>query len=505
MTATSSAQHDERRQSHDVRERNGGSSSAAVRWLVRFSFAGLVCATTATMFADVSPEQIGAAAIVLLIVLLLGKVPVAIALSVPGIVGLYAMHGEGAIENVLSDVPYNTVASWTLSVLPMFVLMGLLLVKSGISTKVYIAARHWLGWLPGGLAIGTTAAGAGLAAVSGTSLGTTYALARIGIPEMLRAGYHRKLAVGSVAIAGLSGQLIPPSILLVVYAGVAQVAVGPQLIAGIGPGVLLAVCFSLAMLLACIVRPRLVEAREGAAAYGTGNATPLWSQRVRSIVSVWPVPMLVAAVLGGMFAGVTTATEAGALGALGALALTFWYQRGCRPWKVVYDAVAETIEVIGAIFFLLIGALIFSRLLAVTGLARAFSEWVTNTDLSRVEFLVVIAIAYFVMGMFLDPLSMLLLTVPLLLPTVGALEISQLWFGVFAVLLAELAVLTPPVGILAFIIHGITRDSRVNEGHVITLGDIFRAIGWLLPVAFVVVLLLIVFPGISTWLPSLMQ
>lgn len=478
-------------------------SSAVTRWLIRLLFLSVVVGSVATMFADVPRETVGIAAIVLLLALLLAKVPVGIALAVPGMLGLRAILGGLALENVLTELPFDTVASWSLSVIPMFVLMGMLLANTGISTRIYIAARHWLGWLPGGLAVGTTAVGAGTAAVSGTSLGSTYALARIGIPEMLRAGYHRKLAIGSIAVSGIIGQLIPPSVLLVVYAGIAQVPVGQQLIAGFAPGLLLAASVMATVVVACMLRPRL-DGREAPDAAATPSRMVTWGQRLRSVVDIWPVPVLIFAILGGIFSGALTATEAGAAGAFGALLLTLWYRRGDGPFRAMWHAAGDTSRAVGAIFLVIIGAMIFSRLLSVTGLIRGFTDWVVTVGLGRVEFLLILLVAYLVMGMFLDPLSMMLLTVPLLLPTVEALGISLPWFGIFTVLVAELAVITPPVGILCFIIQTITRSPEVNCGREITLGDVFRSVGWLLPVAFGVVGLLILFPEIVTALPNRM-
>lgn len=477
------------------------SAPPRTRWMIRLAVIALLAGCAVVMFADVSRETVGFSAIAMLLVLMFIKVPVAVALAIPGILGLYALRGERAAVNVLASVPYDAVSSWSLSVLPMFVFMGLLLWKSGVTTKIYDAARYWLGWLPGGLAIGTNAAGAGLAAVSGSTLGTTYALARIGVPEMLRAGYHRRLAIGSVIVAGLPGQLIPPSILLVIYAGIAQVPVGPQLIAGIGPGIVIALCCGAMILALCIVKPSLAGRDRG-----TDGETPTvtWGQRWRSILAIWPVPVLITAVLGSMFGGILTATEAGAAGALGALLLTVYYQRRNRPLSAVTEAATETVRSVGAIFLLLIGAYVLARLLAISGIATGFSEWISALGLGRTDFLLMMMLAYLVMGMFMDPLSMMLLTVPLLIPTLETLDISLLWFGVFAVLMGELAIITPPVGILSFVIHDIAKEPAVNQGQTITLGDVFRSVLWFLPIVLVFAGILIAFPQIATFLPELM-
>lgn len=467
-------------------------------WLPRLVAVGLLVTLTGLMFGPFVREAVGGFAIAMMLVLIFLKVPVGIALTAPGLLGLVALRGSDAAISLLGTLPYNEVGTWQLSVIPMFVLMGLLLWKSGITEKMYDAARHWLGWLPGGLAIGTNTAGAGLAAVSGSTVGTTYALARIGIPEMLKSGYDKRLAIGAVVVAGLPGQLIPPSIFLVVYAGIAQVPVGPQLIAGVGPGLLVATCFGLMILALSVVRPSLAghghQARE----------TVPWGVKLRSAASIWPVPALIAVVIGGMFSGVVTATEAGAAGAFGACLLTLWYRRKDKPLGAVTGAATETVATVGSIFLLLVGAYALSRLLAISGIGSGFSTWVSDLGLGRVSFLLLLVVAYLVLGMFMDPLSTMLLTVPLLIPTLTAMDISLLWFGVFVVFMAELAIVTPPVGLLSFIIHKIAQDPEVNQGQRISLGDVFASIVWFLPVTLVICVLLILFPEVATFLPDRM-
>ncbi len=469
------------------------------------AFLVALAVTVGVMFAEVQSEVVGISAIGLLLVLMFAKVPVAVALAVPGVVGLYALHGERALMNVLASVPYEAASQWTLNVIPMFVLMGMLLWKSGISTRLYTAGRQWLSWLPGGLGVATSTAGTALAAVSGSSIATTYTLARIGIPEMLKAGYHRRLALGSVAAASLPGHLIPPSILLIVYAGVAGTPVGPQLMAGVGPGLLIGLSCGLLIAVLVTVRPSLGGRERRAARGGSSfDESISWSQRWRSAVSVWPVPVLIVVVLGSLYSGVFTATEAGAAGAFGALLLTLWYQRSNNPVRVLASAVNETVRSVGAIFFLVIGAFIFARLISVTGLSSTFAELIVDLGTGRLSFLLLLVVGYLILGMFMDPLALILLTVPIFIPSIEALGISPLWFGVFVVLMASLAIVTPPVGILAFIMHNITKDPAVNQGHNISVGDVFRGVSWFLPIVIMAVLVLIAFPQIVNYLPSRM-
>lgn len=487
----------------------------AVRWALRAGIALTLAACTVLVIGPFTPGTVGGAAIAMMLVLILLKVPIGIALAAPGVLGLFGLYGFAAAENLFGHLPYETVASWEYSVIPMFVFMGLLLWKAGVTEQLYAMLRRRISRVPGGLAVVTNGAGAGLAAVSGSTVGTVHALARIGIPEMLRAGYDKRLAVGAVVAASLPGQIIPPSIFLVIYAGLAQTPVGPQLIAGIAPGVLLVLCMAGTVILLCTLRPalggraaRVAEAenalapqsKEVGAAPDTQAAPVVPEQRMH----LWPLGLLAVAVLGGMYTGAVTVTEAGAVGAAGAVLLTLWYRRGDRPLATVAAASAEALKSMGSIFFLFIGAMALSAVLAVSGIGPGFAEWITGLGLSRVEFLLIVLAAYLVMGMFMDPLSIMLLTVPLLVPVLGDMGVSPLWFGVFAVILAETAIITPPVGVLAFIVADIVREPEVGLGQDIGLGDTFRGIALFLPTVAALCILLILVPGIATFLPDRM-
>lgn len=466
---------------------------------------GLAILATVNIFTLPTREGVGLAAVALMLVLMFMKMPIAFALMISGVVGLFSVSGFRAVESVTASTPMSATASWSLSVLPMFILMGMLLAASGSTTRVYNAARLWLGWVPGGLAFGTNVAGAGLAAVSGSTIANSYALGRIGIPEMLRAGYDRRLAVGSVIVAGLPGQVIPPSTFLIIVAGITGAAVGPQLIAGIVPGLLMSILLGITILLLAILWPALVgKGRRAKASQSEHDVQTTWRERFSSLGGVWPLAVLFLAIFGGMFGGVLTATEAGAVGAFVALLITWWFQRKNHPVSHIVKGAVDAVTTVGAIFLVLLGAHVLTNMIAVTGLGRAFSDIILSLGFGRVEFLLVLMVGYIILGMFMDPLSMLLLTVPILLPSLDTLGIDLLWFGVFAVLMGELAIITPPIGLLTFIIYGLTKDPAINLGHKISLKDVFVAVGWFMPTAVVLVVILILFPEIVTWLPSLM-
>lgn len=470
-------------------------------WLWRLVAYGLLAATLGVMVADTSPEANGIACIVMMLTLLGMKVPIAVSMIVPGALALTFIYGPDTVGEIIGALPYDQTASWSLSVVPMFVFMGMILWRSGITAQLFHAMSLAFNRVPASLAVGTNVAGGGLSAVSGSTVGVTYALARISIPEMLRAGYDKRLTLSAVLMAGLSGQLIPPSVLLVIYAGVASVPVGPQLLAGVGPGILVVVAQAIALMLIAVLVPKLVGGREAVRAKRAEIAAIPTKVKFRAVVECWPVPLIILVVLGGMFTGVLTETEAGAMGAMLALGLTLWKQRR-KAFSEVKTAVVESAVASAAVFFMLMAAGLISLVLADSGLASGLTKWVTDAGFSRVTFLIVMFLVYLLLGMVGETLVAMLLTVPILLPLFPVLGIDPLWFGVFVVLCVELGMITPPVGMLSYIVHGIAQDKEVNLGQNISIKDVFTGVGWLLPVSVIVVAILIAFPELATWLPS---
>lgn len=470
-------------------------------WTPRLIGVAVIAATVLGLFLSPTPEIAGAAVLAMMLGLLFMRVPVAVSLAVPSIIGVYAISGIPAAVNILASAPYLAVSNWSMSVLPMFIFMDMLLTQSGMTTRIYRATEYWFGWLPGGLGIGTTAAGAGLSSVSGSTIGMTYTLARAGIPEMLKAGYSKRVAVGTVIVAGLPGQLIPPSILLVVYAGIASIPVGPQLIAGVVPGILLAVTIGVALFILGLVVPSAVGKKTAA---GSGQSAVTWSDRLKSLRDVWGFPVILIVLFGGLFSGIFTPTEAGAAAALAAALLCLWYTRKTGSFRAVTKAAVSTVSATGAIFFILVGAEMLTRVLAITGLAPLVTDFLTSLGLSRIGFLIMLILFFLVLGMFFDTLAMLILTVPVLLPALETMGVDPFWFGVFVVMLGELAMVTPPVGILSYIVHGLTKDPTVNVGQRINLMDVFAAVFWFLPLPLLVLVVMIFVPDMVTWLPDMM-
>lgn len=446
------------------------------------------------MFLDISRLGVGICAMVMMLSMIFLKIPIAFSMAIPSMFGLFVLRGPELVKGQLATVPYQEVASWSLSVIPLFMMMGLFMWRAGLTATIFDAARNVVGWMPGGLAVGTNLAGTGLGAVSGSAIGTTYAIARSAIPEMLKAGYSKHLAIGSVIVAGLPGQLIPPSVMMVIYAGIAETPVGPQLLAGVGPGLLVSGMFTIAL---------LVFAWKTAPNHGRSKVTVTARERLMSVVRAWPVPVIILVIIVGMFSGVFTATEAAAFAAFLSLIVAFIWKRKGGAWRAVSEAAVSTISSVGAIFLLLVGVSMLSQMFTLTGISQSFANLVLAMDLNRTGFLLLMMVVYLILGTFMEPLAMMMLTIPVLMPTLVAFDISLLWYGAFSVLMAEIAIVTPPVGILSFIIHKITMEPDVNQGHNISLNDVFKSAWYMVPIAVLVAVVLIFFPAISTWLPDL--
>jgi C4-dicarboxylate transporter DctM subunit len=463
------------------------------------AIAAALAAAGAMLFLGLPKVIIGGLVVVLSIVLMLTGIPVGIAMLGAALLGLWALSGTRVVLSTLRSVTYESAASWSYSVIPMFILMGMILWKSGLTASAFEAARRWLGWMPGGLAVATNFAGAALAASSGSTIGITYALGNVSIPEMLRSGYKPELAVGSVAAAGTLGQIIPPSLLLVVYAGAAAVPVGPQLLAGVVPGIILAVAFAIMIVIHATLRPSLAPRVD--------MSGVTWRMRWQSLLSVLPIGIVVMIVIGGLFAGVFTATESGVFGMLAALIMGINHMmRSGRSWRdigsMMQESLVGTLAGTASVFLLIVGVHVLTRAMALSQVPNELAQLIVDMGLGRVELLLILIVVYLILGMFMDTLAMMLLTIPVLLAPLQAVGVDPLWFGVFLVVMAEVGLLTPPLGILSFIVHRIASDPKANLGVPISLNTVFIGVAPFAATAVLVIILLIVFPGIVTWLPG---
>ena len=429
----------------------------------------------------------GFVGVLVLFLLLALRVPVALALIAVPVAGIAWLLGITPAIGILSSTPFSFVSNWTLSAVPMFLLMGFIAFHTGLTGGLFDAAKAVLRRIPGALAISSIFACSGFAAVCGSSLATAAAMGRIAIPEMIKSGYSASFASGSIAAGGTIGALIPPSILMIVYGVFAETSVTQVFVGGITIGILTAIAYSCVVLLTCWLRPDIAPPRPlDAADIDTRKA----------VLEIWPVLVLMLVVFGGLFSGIFTATEAGAVGALGSILIAVVTRR--LTWSLFKTSMIETLMTSSSLFIIGVGAAMFTRFLGLTGLTGFLAGAVNGADLNYVELMLLIVVLYFVLGMFMEPFGAMLVTLPVLLPILKAESISLVWFGVLVVKLLEVGMITPPVGMNVFVIKNVA-------ARYVTVMQIFKGVIPFLIVDLVVVAIVIAFPGLVLYLPSLMN
>jgi len=429
--------------------------------------------------------EIGFLGIAILLGLIGVRVPIGAAMGSTAFVGIWAMMGWKPAVGIVKAVPFTLIGDWNLSAIPMFLLMGFIAVEAGLTKGLFGAARVLLTWLPGGLASSTVVASALFASASGSSVATAAAFARIASPEMLRAGYDKGLATGCVAAAGTLGALIPPSVLMIVFGIILNTPINALFIAGIIPGLLTAAMFIALITVRAVLDPTLAPAVKV-------EVTP--EEKRALIADAWPLPVLIVGVMGGIFAGIVTATEAGAAGAF--LALVLAVLRGRMSLPILRKSLVETAAATAEIFVVMLGAALFSRFI---GLAT-IPNWIIGAfdGFETWQVLLFICVLYIVMGAFLESISIMLLTLPILGPLLVAHDVNLIWFGIIVVKLLEIGLVTPPMGMNVFVI-------KSALGNQIRLGEIFRGATWFIVIDMVTLAILLLFPIITLWLPGLMQ
>ncbi|MBB3139635.1 TRAP transporter large permease [Halomonas organivorans] len=424
---------------------------------------------------SVSIGLYGLAALLLLLAL---RVPVALSLISVSLGGMTLMLGWDTAIGMLSSSPYEFIAKWTLSAVPMFLLMGFVCFHSGLTQGLFNAAKVLFRWLPGGVAISSIVASSGFAAVSGSSVACSAAMGRIAIPEMVSGGYKPSFACGTIAAGGTIGALIPPSILMIVYGVFAQVSITQVFLGGITIGLLTALSYALVILLVSWWRPDIVP-REAVGARELGAR--------EALVDIWPVLVLGVLVFGGLFSGVFTATEAGAVGAAGAIVIALVLGRLNR--EAMKAALLETLTTTSALLIIGVGASMFTLFLSLSGLAGYITGAVSGWDPSYLELMLVVVCIYLFLGLFMEPFGAMLVTLPVLLPVFELYDVSLIWFGVLLVKLLEIGMITPPVGMNIFVIKGVA-------GQYASLVDIFKGVATFLVADILVVALVIFYPQI---------
>lgn len=433
-----------------------------------------------------SPLEIGYAGVLALVLLIFLRVPVAIALILPSIVGVWAIIGSRASWGLLRSTPYEIGGNWSLSSIPMFLLMGYVCYHARLTDGLFKASRAWLSALPGGLGISTIAGAAVFSAVSGSTTACAAAMGRIAVPEMIKERYNPGFAASICAVGGTLGSMIPPSIVMIIYGTFAEVPIGQLFIAGIVPGLLSAAMFSLVIILISWLRPDICP---------PSNSTITWGDRFRALGDTWPVVLLIAGVLGGIFTGTFSATEAGAVGAFFAIVIAL--VRGNLTGAILSTAMIETARMTATILIIAIGAALFTRFLALSGVATHFSELAILYATSPLVLVIGVALVYLLLGMFLDPLGIMLLTLPLLLPAFNAVGIDLIWMGILVVKFLEIGLITPPVGLNLFVMQAIVgREASIDR--------IAKVLVWFILADLCTMALLIAFPSIVGFLPSLL-
>ncbi|MGJ7462119.1 TRAP transporter large permease [Halomonas sp. MA07-2] len=430
--------------------------------------------------------EIGVAGIAIALTLIALRVPIGVTLGLVSIIGISEMTSMRVAWGMISATPFDFAGTWELTAAPMFLFMGYLCTTTNMTQGLFHAMRLYLARLPGGLAVSSVMASAFFAAASGSSVATSAAMSRIAVPEMLKHNYDKGLATGTVAASGTLGSLIPPSVLLVLYGVYAQVSVGQLFMAGFIPGVLSALLYIAMIMVRTKLNPNLA---------GNADVRSSWDEKWDAFKNIWPLPLLIGLVLGGIFFGVFSPTEAGAVGTTIAAIIAF--ARRTLTFSALREALIRTAVSTASIFIILIGSLFFTRFLAMSGVPAAFSEIILGVSTETWWIILAVALIYLVLGMFIDSIGLLLLTLPLILPLVHGADLNLIWFGIIVVKLLEVGLVTPPIGLNVYVIKGALGKS-------VTLSEVFRGVSWFIVMDVVALILIITIPALSLYLPQKM-
>ena len=415
------------------------------------------------------------------------RVQIGVALGLISFLGIAKILNFKAAWGIVTAVPFNFVGEWNLTAVPMFLFMGYVASSTGLTIGLFRAMRMFLSRFPGGLAVASVGACAMFAAASGSSVATASAMSRIATPEMLRYKYHPGLASGVIAASGTLGSLIPPSILMVLYGFFAEVSIGKLFIAGFLPGLVSALLYMAMIVGRVTVNPSLAPQVDD---------RPTFAQKMESLRDIWPLPVLILGVLAGIFVGVFTPTEAGAVGAF--LALIIAATRRRLNWGTFKLAVIQSLSGTAGIFMVVIGTVLLTRFMALSGLPNYIADAMLSLGSSDLFVIAMVAALYVILGMFVDSVGLLLLTLPIVLPVVRGAGMDMIWFGIIVIKLLEIGLVTPPVGLNVYVIKGAL-------GNLVSLPTIFQGVMWFIIMDIVALAIIIAFPWLSLFLPSIMQ
>ena len=429
--------------------------------------------------------QVGFTALAAILVLVAIRMPIGAALAIVAIIGLNYTVGSTVTMSLAGSLPYEFAANWELSAVPMFLLMGAIVYRSGLSDPLFAALSVWLRFLPGGLAIATNFACAIFAAACGSSVATTVAMGRIAIPEMLKVGYNPGLAAAVCACAGTLGSMIPPSVMMIIYCAFTGQSVAALFIAGILPGFLTAAVYTVMIVARVLANPALAPRPQ--------LDPEEWAKKAAEAKKAWPVPVLVVLVIGSIYGGIATPTEAGAFGTLCAAVLA--PIAGKFNASILWSSMVEALRGTATIFFVALGAVLLTRLIVLTGVPDYLTAALAGSSAGLFIVLAGASIVYLILGCFLEPISIMLLTLPILIPVLTQLHVNLIWFGILVVKLLEIGLITPPVGLNVFAAKAISGDS-------ISLERIFGGVSWFLVCELIVFAILVRFPQIALFLPK---
>ncbi len=433
-----------------------------------------------------SPELIGVLGVIFLLVLVFLRVSVGMSLFIVGFVGVSMLTDWKVGYNQLGSTAFSTVNNYGLSVIPLFILMGMFLSFSGLGKDMFTAVDRWIGHFRGGLALATIGASAIFAAISGSANATTATLAKITIPEMRKYDYKPTLATAAVAAGGTLGVLIPPSVILILYGALTMEPIGPLLIGGFIPGILMTLMFMLTVNIQVRMNPSIAPRNP--------EPSPM-AERFRSLSKIWPFLFIFMLSIGGIYFGFFTPTEAGGIGAIGAFFFTVLTRR--LSWRDLSSSLDEAIRISVMIFLILIGASLFGKFLALSQIPMGLTEAVVAANMPPHLVLALILIIYFFLGMFMEGIAILVLTLPIVYPLMINLGFDGIWFGVIMVMVLNMGLLTPPLGLSVYIISGVVRDVPIQQ--------IFRGVTPMLITMIVFTIILCIFPQIVIFLPNLIK
>jgi tripartite ATP-independent transporter DctM subunit len=427
----------------------------------------------------------------LMLLLMAIGVPIYASLGVSGLVGMVGLEGFGFCLAQLKTYPYMQAADYMMMVVPMFILMGYLSFAAGLSKEAYTVANKWMSRMPAGLAMATVMASALFGACCGSSVAVAATMGKVAIPEMKEQGYDPSISAGTVAAGGLLGIMIPPSVILVFYGALTEVSIGKMLIAGILPGILTAIIYCAGLVFLAKMNPTLCPSPKSVN----------WLERLKSLRLVWGVGVLFIIVIGGIYGGVVTATEAAAVGAVASFVMYIVKCPKEERNKILSNlksALTETTSTCGMIFIILLCSGLFSFFMTLAGVPAAVNEWASGLTIPHIWIVILFLLILLPMGMFLDPFSILVISLPITFPVVvGTFGYNPLWYGILMTLMIQIGLISPPVGLNAFIMKGACPE--------LSLEDIFKGCAWFIAFTLIVVVLVLLFPWLATGLASYMQ